>query len=164
MSLFCPHPRGDPYMFTWSQESRISLSHMGLPSPLHAAVICLQSLSRSADERQGRSESLITGTGAAFPPAPATCVSLIFRDAAHVSATGFLESLITPRTMLLRWGPSGIADFSSPKSSTFSITCSDISLVWFCVQSTSPGQVMNLCLAFPFKSSWVSQGEGRGEV
>lgn len=137
---------------------------MGLPSPLRAAVIGLQSLSRSTDERQSRVASIITKTGVAFPPAPATCVSLVFRDAVHVSATGLPESLITLRTMLLRWRPSGIADFSSPKSSNFSITCSDISLVWFCVYSMSPGQFMNLCLVFPFKSSSVSQDEVRGEV
>jgi hypothetical protein len=67
-------------------------------------------------------------------------------------------------TTLLRWRPSGIAEFSILSNSNFSITCSDISLVSFCVYSMSPGQFMHLFLAFSLKSFWESQHEaGVGE-
>lgn len=157
MSLFFSNPSCTPQTFTVSQESKISLSEMGLTSPLKAAVLCLQSLSRGPDERQGRATSIITKTGVAFNPEPATCTSSVFRDDLHMLVTGFPRSLVTLGTMLLRRRPSGIADFSILNSSNFSITCSDISLVLFCVYSMSPRQFMNLFLAFPLKSSWELQ-------
>lgn len=148
MPLFFSNPQCAPQTFTVSQGSKISLSEMGLPSPQKAAVLCLQSLSRSPDERQGRATGIITKTGVAFDPKSATCTSSFFRDDLHMPVTGFPGSLVTLGTMLLRWRPSGVADFSILSSVNFSITCSDISLVLFCVYSMSPGQFMNLFLAF----------------
>ena len=63
--------------------------------------------------------------------------------------------------MLAGWRPSGIAEFSILNFSNFSITRSDVSLVVFCVYSVSPGQFMDLFLAFSLKSSWESQDEVR---
>lgn len=69
-----------------------------------------------------------------------------------------------PRAPLLRWRPSGVAEFSTLSFSYVLITCPDISLVSFCVYSMSPGQFMDLFLAFPLKSFWESQHEaGMGE-
>lgn len=53
---------------------------------------------------------------------------------------------------------------STPSFSCVLITCPDISPVSFRVYSTSPGQFMDLFLAFPLKSFWDSQHEaGMGE-
>lgn len=84
MSLFYSNPLCDPQTFTLSGDSKISLSKMGLASPLKAAVVCLQSLSRNPDERQCRAAGIITKTGIVFNPEPATCASLVFRDGSHM--------------------------------------------------------------------------------
>lgn len=109
-----------------------------------------------------RASSVMTKTGVALSPEPATCTSSVFRDDLHMLVTGFPKSLIALCAMLLRRRPSGIADFSILNSYHFSITCSDISLVSLCVYSVSPGQFMNLFLAFSFESSWELQNYVRG--
>ena len=84
-----------------------------------------------------------------------------FPDMTRTCRPQVLPSPLRLCTMLAGWRPSGIAEFSILNFSNFSITRSDVSLVVFCVYSVSPGQFMDLFLAFSLKSSWESQDEVR---
>lgn len=91
----------------------------------------------------------------AFKPEPAPVQPPLQGRLTHVRVT------YRPRAPLLRWRPSGTAEFSTLGFSCVLITCPDISLVSFRVYSMSPGQFMDLFLAFPLKSFWESQREAR---
>lgn len=149
-SLFFRSPFCPSQTFTWSPDSKISFPKMGLTSSLEATEVMTARPVKNSDKRQNRAARLIAKTGVVSraDPAPAqhqssektpTCPPWLPRVTYH------------PCLPLLRWRPSGTAEFSALVFSCVLITCPDTSLVSFRVYSMSPGQFMDLFLAFPLK-------------
>jgi hypothetical protein len=123
---------------------------MDLTSSLEATEAMTAKPVKNCDKRQNSTARLITKTGVVSQsdPAPAQRQS---SEKAHTCPPQLPRVTYHPCLPLLRWRPSGIAEFSALIFSCVLITCPDTSLLSFRVYSMSPEQFMDLFLAFPLK-------------